>query len=227
MTSSTAVLMVRHAMLLVGLVTDLQDLSPGSRSCPLNRSAVRMWLLHKVDQSTGSSTHRHSIKLPFMCSWTVFSCVSVHSDVPCDSTTACPDGSTCCKTKEGGWACCPLPQVNHPLKTTNHDAELCFGLSNRCTFNFFNRPCVVMTSSTAVLMVRHVMLLVGLVTNLQDLSPGSRSCPLNRSAVRMWLLHKVDQSTGSSTHRHSIKLPFYVFLNRLFLCFSAFRCSLR
>uniref|UniRef100_A0A8C1ZAS6 Granulins domain-containing protein n=1 Tax=Cyprinus carpio TaxID=7962 RepID=A0A8C1ZAS6_CYPCA len=38
---------------------------------------------------------------------------SVHSDVPCDSTKSCPDGSTCCKTQEGGWACCPLPQVNH------------------------------------------------------------------------------------------------------------------
>uniref|UniRef100_A0A9J8AAQ4 Granulin a n=1 Tax=Cyprinus carpio carpio TaxID=630221 RepID=A0A9J8AAQ4_CYPCA len=36
---------------------------------------------------------------------------SVHSDVPCDSTKSCPDGSTCCKTKEGGWACCPLPQA--------------------------------------------------------------------------------------------------------------------
>uniref|UniRef100_A0A8C2BYT0 Granulin a n=1 Tax=Cyprinus carpio TaxID=7962 RepID=A0A8C2BYT0_CYPCA len=36
---------------------------------------------------------------------------SVHSDVPCDSTKSCPDGSTCCKTKEGGWACCPLAQA--------------------------------------------------------------------------------------------------------------------
>ncbi|KAM4717217.1 granulin a [Anableps anableps] len=32
-------------------------------------------------------------------------------DVPCDDTTACPDGSTCCKTQEGGWACCPLPEA--------------------------------------------------------------------------------------------------------------------
>uniref|UniRef100_A0A672LPN8 Granulins-like n=1 Tax=Sinocyclocheilus grahami TaxID=75366 RepID=A0A672LPN8_SINGR len=36
--------------------------------------------------------------------------LSVHSvsDVPCNDTAACPDGTTCCKTKEGGWACCPL-----------------------------------------------------------------------------------------------------------------------
>uniref|UniRef100_A0A3Q3LAT3 Granulins domain-containing protein n=1 Tax=Labrus bergylta TaxID=56723 RepID=A0A3Q3LAT3_9LABR len=33
------------------------------------------------------------------------------NDVPCNSTASCPDGSTCCKTKEGGWACCPLPEA--------------------------------------------------------------------------------------------------------------------
>ncbi|XP_036794568.1 progranulin isoform X4 [Oncorhynchus mykiss] len=32
-------------------------------------------------------------------------------DVPCDESTACLDGTTCCKTQEGGWACCPLPQA--------------------------------------------------------------------------------------------------------------------
>ncbi|KAF0033032.1 hypothetical protein F2P81_015322 [Scophthalmus maximus] len=32
-------------------------------------------------------------------------------DVTCDSNTTCPDGSTCCKTKDGHWACCPLPQA--------------------------------------------------------------------------------------------------------------------
>uniref|UniRef100_A0A3B4XZU2 Granulins domain-containing protein n=1 Tax=Seriola lalandi dorsalis TaxID=1841481 RepID=A0A3B4XZU2_SERLL len=32
-------------------------------------------------------------------------------DVICDSTTSCEDGTTCCKTKEGGWACCPLPEA--------------------------------------------------------------------------------------------------------------------
>ncbi|XP_028268541.1 granulin a [Parambassis ranga] len=33
------------------------------------------------------------------------------NDVPCDETVSCPDGTTCCKTKEGGWACCPLPEA--------------------------------------------------------------------------------------------------------------------
>ncbi|XP_035252929.1 progranulin-like isoform X3 [Anguilla anguilla] len=32
-------------------------------------------------------------------------------DVPCDSTHACPDGATCCKTAGGDWACCPLPEA--------------------------------------------------------------------------------------------------------------------
>ncbi|KAM7371567.1 hypothetical protein PAMP_008790 [Pampus punctatissimus] len=33
------------------------------------------------------------------------------NDVPCDDTVACPDNTTCCKTKEGDWACCPLPEA--------------------------------------------------------------------------------------------------------------------
>ncbi|XP_071323496.1 granulin a [Trachinotus anak] len=33
------------------------------------------------------------------------------NEVPCDDTTSCEDGTTCCKTKDGGWACCPLPEA--------------------------------------------------------------------------------------------------------------------
>uniref|UniRef100_A0A3Q3QAQ1 Granulins domain-containing protein n=1 Tax=Monopterus albus TaxID=43700 RepID=A0A3Q3QAQ1_MONAL len=32
-------------------------------------------------------------------------------DVPCNSTVSCRDGSTCCKNKDGDWACCPLPEA--------------------------------------------------------------------------------------------------------------------
>ncbi|XP_034448433.1 granulin a isoform X2 [Hippoglossus hippoglossus] len=32
-------------------------------------------------------------------------------DVACNTTAACQDGETCCKTKDGGWSCCPLPQA--------------------------------------------------------------------------------------------------------------------
>lgn len=33
------------------------------------------------------------------------------NDVPCDDTASCPDSTTCCKIKEGGWSCCPLPEA--------------------------------------------------------------------------------------------------------------------
>ncbi|XP_017274840.1 granulin a isoform X2 [Kryptolebias marmoratus] len=32
-------------------------------------------------------------------------------NIPCTETVSCPDGSTCCKTKHGSWACCPLLQA--------------------------------------------------------------------------------------------------------------------
>ncbi|XP_051737572.1 granulin b isoform X2 [Ctenopharyngodon idella] len=31
--------------------------------------------------------------------------------VPCNDTVACASGTTCCKTDEGTWACCPLPEA--------------------------------------------------------------------------------------------------------------------
>ncbi|TRY87806.1 hypothetical protein DNTS_015711 [Danionella cerebrum] len=36
---------------------------------------------------------------------------SSNSTVPCNDTVYCPDKNTCCKTKDGGWACCPLPEA--------------------------------------------------------------------------------------------------------------------
>ncbi|KAJ8284443.1 hypothetical protein COCON_G00032930 [Conger conger] len=32
-------------------------------------------------------------------------------NITCDPSYACPIGSTCCKTEEGIWACCPLPKA--------------------------------------------------------------------------------------------------------------------
>ncbi|KAK9534615.1 hypothetical protein VZT92_007048 [Zoarces viviparus] len=32
-------------------------------------------------------------------------------NVTCDSTTSCPDDTTCCKNTTGDWACCPLPKA--------------------------------------------------------------------------------------------------------------------
>ncbi|KAM3598452.1 uncharacterized protein V6R79_018164 [Siganus canaliculatus] len=33
------------------------------------------------------------------------------TNVTCDSTSSCPDGTTCCKNEQGKWACCPLPRA--------------------------------------------------------------------------------------------------------------------
>uniref|UniRef100_A0A3B4DG06 Granulins domain-containing protein n=1 Tax=Pygocentrus nattereri TaxID=42514 RepID=A0A3B4DG06_PYGNA len=33
------------------------------------------------------------------------------ANVPCNDTAACPDGDTCCKTAQGDWSCCPLPEA--------------------------------------------------------------------------------------------------------------------
>ncbi|XP_028310063.1 granulin a isoform X1 [Gouania willdenowi] len=32
-------------------------------------------------------------------------------NVSCDQTAACPDKTTCCKTLDGGWGCCPFPNA--------------------------------------------------------------------------------------------------------------------
>ncbi|KAK6311996.1 hypothetical protein J4Q44_G00176600 [Coregonus suidteri] len=52
-------------------------------------------------------------------------------DIPCDESVACQDGTTCCKTQEGGWACCPLPQELPRTQCDTHtscpkDATCCF-----------------------------------------------------------------------------------------------------
>ncbi|XP_075873126.1 granulin a [Nelusetta ayraudi] len=31
--------------------------------------------------------------------------------VKCDASRSCPDTKTCCKNRQGGWSCCPLPQA--------------------------------------------------------------------------------------------------------------------
>uniref|UniRef100_A0A8C1MQX5 Granulin a n=1 Tax=Cyprinus carpio TaxID=7962 RepID=A0A8C1MQX5_CYPCA len=93
--------------------------------------------LGTCEDSSGSQHWFEKLPVKLISSQNV-AVTQVHSDVPCNDTAACPDGSTCCKTKEGEWACCPLPQVNHPLTSsltiislsyiTNPDAELCFAV---------------------------------------------------------------------------------------------------
>lgn len=36
------------------------------------------------------------------------------SAVLCDNRYQCPDGTTCCKNRAGGWSCCPYSPVSSP-----------------------------------------------------------------------------------------------------------------
>ncbi|XP_038151168.1 granulin a [Cyprinodon tularosa] len=52
---------------------------------------------------------------------------TLQKDVTCDATASCPDETTCCKNKEGGWACCPLPKA-----VCCHDHEHCCPEGTTC-----------------------------------------------------------------------------------------------
>ncbi|KAK5884784.1 hypothetical protein CesoFtcFv8_018570 [Champsocephalus esox] len=55
-------------------------------------------------------------------------------DVPCDSLKSCPDETTCCKTKTGDWACCPLPKA-----VCCDDHESCCPVDTTC--NLVSQTC--------------------------------------------------------------------------------------
>ncbi|KAG1967864.1 progranulin [Pimephales promelas] len=64
------------------------------------------------DDPSGSSPWLEKVPVqPISQNVAVTQVTSVYSDVPCNGTASCPDGTTCCKTKDGEWACCPLPEA--------------------------------------------------------------------------------------------------------------------
>ncbi|XP_030626136.1 granulin b [Chanos chanos] len=67
------------------------DLAAGTCDSPFNLVAPVPWL-----EKVPALSRTHKVKV---------------EDVPCDDTKACPDDTTCCKTAEGDWACCPLPKA--------------------------------------------------------------------------------------------------------------------
>ncbi|KAK2916272.1 hypothetical protein Q8A67_000646 [Cirrhinus molitorella] len=69
------------------------------------------WEDHKQISSQAELTTTRQITTAGIQMTTLTGSLSQTSDIPCNDTAACPDGDTCCKTKEGGWACCPLPQA--------------------------------------------------------------------------------------------------------------------
>nr|XP_046232541.1 granulin b isoform X2 [Scatophagus argus] len=61
------------------------------------------------------SDHAHCCPAGTQCDLAHSTCVSAQREtsvtigaVPCNDSVACAEGNTCCKSKEGEWACCPL-----------------------------------------------------------------------------------------------------------------------
>ncbi|XP_043911182.1 progranulin isoform X2 [Protopterus annectens] len=65
-------------------------------------------------------------------------------DVPCDDTSSCPDGSTCCKTASGSWGCCPIPDA-----VCCEDHEHCCPQGTKC--NLPAQTCDDSKGSTSLL----------------------------------------------------------------------------
>ncbi|XP_028286498.1 granulin b isoform X2 [Parambassis ranga] len=62
-------------------------------------------LSHSTCASTQANTHIHTAITELLPAQ------SRVRAVPCNASVACADGSTCCKSSEGEWACCPLPKA--------------------------------------------------------------------------------------------------------------------
>ncbi|XP_070778918.1 granulin a [Enoplosus armatus] len=60
---------------------------------------------------SGSMPMQHKIPAFSTATPTTAATTTQSNDVPCNETAACQDGTTCCKTQEGEWACCPLPEA--------------------------------------------------------------------------------------------------------------------
>lgn len=64
--------------------------------------------------STCTSAQGHTAmatKIPAAPSAAMATLQSKVASVPCNGSVACADGSTCCKSLGGDWACCPLPKA--------------------------------------------------------------------------------------------------------------------
>uniref|UniRef100_A0A8C5HV02 Granulins domain-containing protein n=1 Tax=Gouania willdenowi TaxID=441366 RepID=A0A8C5HV02_GOUWI len=61
-------------------------------------------------------------------------------DVPCNKTASCPDRTTCCKTLDGGWGCCPFPNVGQLFAVCCTGGMYCCPESYTC--NMQTEKCV-------------------------------------------------------------------------------------
>ncbi|XP_060758213.1 granulin a isoform X3 [Neoarius graeffei] len=88
---------------------------PDNSFCPSEFSCLKVSSMYgccPVAQGIVCSDGKHCCLSGQECTANSTSCVKkTVSDVPCDDTKSCPDGSTCCKDEQGEWSCCPLPQA--------------------------------------------------------------------------------------------------------------------
>uniref|UniRef100_A0A3B5ML31 Granulin a n=1 Tax=Xiphophorus couchianus TaxID=32473 RepID=A0A3B5ML31_9TELE len=108
-------------------------------------------------------------------------------NVPCNDTAACPDGTTCCKTKEGGWACCPLPKVSKPTAVCCDDHEHCCPEGTTC--NPTSTGCLQASASTPFILQVAAFTTPAPTTTTQSLVTTScdehTSCPRDTTCCFM------------------------------------------
>ncbi|XP_030076397.1 progranulin isoform X4 [Microcaecilia unicolor] len=93
------------------------------------KSASGEWACCPLPQAVCCSDHIHCCPTSYTCNtaagtceqnalsipWSAKTLAQVKTtnskDVKCDDETSCADGQTCCRTAEGEWGCCPLPEA--------------------------------------------------------------------------------------------------------------------
>nr|XP_023646390.1 granulins-like [Paramormyrops kingsleyae] len=94
-------------------------------ACPDNTTCCKMaaeqWACCPFSQAVCCDDHMHCCPHGTICNLVSSTCDTPTSPVPrldkrqpddqCNSTASCPGQATCCRTPNGDWACCPLPQA--------------------------------------------------------------------------------------------------------------------
>lgn len=163
--------------------TAAQTAAPASKKVQLARQSIIIHLYHYSFSC-----------FEFWCSCDVVAEIVV--TVLCsDGVSECPDGTTCCETTEGKWACCPLPKVQNatPYHEWDHEWQKSQIMDLHVLhwrpvivtlwcFIHANRPCAALTRYTAALKEPHVM---SSIPNAFTLLPRKR-CQCGQSSLPEW-----------------------------------------
>ncbi|CAH2302657.1 Hypothetical predicted protein [Pelobates cultripes] len=79
--------------------------------------------------------------------------------VPCDASTSCPDGSTCCRKSDGDWGCCPIEKAvccsdHQHCCPEGYTCDVSLGVCNKA--NQRSEPNVPSVSTTPIQPVDYV-----------------------------------------------------------------------